>query len=80
MLKYTQQTSRQQHSRSARSIQNSTMELMVYIDTTLITNRGGNVAATNYALSIMNIVSYSTYIVPETNIMVSRCKKSRNDH
>ena len=31
---------------------------MLYIDTTLINNRGGNVAATDYVLSIMNIVSF----------------------
>ena len=34
------------------------MELMVYVDTITINARGGDVAATNYVLSIMNIVSY----------------------
>ena len=37
---------------------NKTLELMLYIDRPVINARGGNTAATNYALSIMNIVSY----------------------
>ena len=31
---------------------------MLYIDRQVINARGGNTAATNYVLSIMNIVSY----------------------
>ena len=51
-LSYSQRTRR-----SRRSVGNKTMELMLYLDTGLIASRGGDVAATNYALSIMNIVS-----------------------
>ena len=57
LLKYSNPASQSQKSRSARSIENKTMELMVYVDTITINARGGNVAATNYVLSIMNIVS-----------------------
>ena len=51
-----------QQRRSRRSaVEINTMELMLYVDTGVITSRGGNTAATNYALSIMNIVSYTIH-------------------
>ena len=42
---------------------------MLYIDTTLINNHGGNVAATDYVLSIMNIVSLYLTLYIATTLM-----------
>ena len=55
---FSNTTSQTKQSRSTRLAQNETMELMLYIDRQVINARGGNTAATNYVLSIMNIVSY----------------------